>query len=824
MNDKNLIPIEFSDYLRSNFLNYAASVAKDRALVRLDDGLKPVARRIIQSMYHLGLHPNSTYKKCARTVGDVLGRLHPHGDSSVYEAMVNMAQPFKMRYPLIEIQGNIGSIDGDPPAAMRYTEGRLSRYGELLMNDYEKNVVDDIPNYDESEQEATVLPGLFPNLLLNGTYGIAVGVVSSFLPHCAKDIYAALDLILVNALESIETNIDDVIDIVKAPDFPTGGIITNSNDIANAYRIGSGSVVVQSKYEIEELKNGKHKIVITEIPYRVNKARLIEQIVKQKNDGVIPNIADIRDESNKDGLRIVIEVNKSSNIQWVINTLLKNTDMQSSISMKCVALYPKDDGSVYAQGDINLLEMMEIFLNHAVEVTRRSIQFDHDKAMSRMHIVSGLVKAIDVIDEIYEANKKAKDKADAIYSTQFIANVDDGQATAIINMKLWNLNENSRDELMNEYNSLASKIQAYSNILEDDILLVQEVRNRLRAVAEIFDNDKRLTEISNNNSNLTTERDCIRKEDIIIIYTHNKRIKSVKLNEYTSQNRNGKGVSSNLDTDDFIEQVVALTTIDDLVFITNTGRAYVLPAYSIPIGTRTSAAKYIVNFLSLEQNEKIITMLPLRHDDTEHSILFVTKKGIAKRLAISDLPCRKTGAQIIHFKDGDELVNCVLVKDSSQILIASANGFGIRLNVSRIRIMGRMSVGVVIMRFKEDTDHIVSVVSVEDDDEIAIVSEKGYGKRMKVSSIGLLENRGGKGVTIYKTSKREDKVVSVLKIEPEKTIVIITSKGMIIRIAIDSLPLLSTNAANGISAIKLNENDVVRLALLAPEQCEKETQ
>jgi DNA gyrase subunit A len=814
-----IVQKDFAEYLQPNFLDYARDVSKNRALPDIRDGLKPVGRRIEQTMFGLGLHPNTPFKKCARIVGQCLGLYHPHGDTSVYDALVNMAQDWKMRYPLINVHGNVGSIDGDPAAAMRYTESRLSMVGELMMKDINKDTVDMQPNYDESMQEPSVLPTLFPNLLANGTSGIAVGISTSFVPHYVKDVYKALDRMIEDALAGKDTSIDDLISIVKAPDFPTGGVIMNLSDVYRGYREGEGRVVVRSKYEIEPYGSGntKERIVITEIPFRVNKSRLLDKFADLKRNDIVPDIAEVRDESNREGMRIVIELRKGANTQWVVNTLLKNTEMQTSIPMRHVALI---DGHPHEK--VTLQDMLEYFLAHAVEVVRRRTSFDLNKAKGRQHIIEGLVKANDVIDDIYAANKAAKNKAAAIDAVKELIGVDDEQATAIIDLHLWSLNEDSVTKLQEEFEQINTLINHYEAILGEESELLIETQKSLADIAAQFKNDKRKSEISTESMGDADEREYVLEEDIVIMYTHNGMIKSVKLEEYNAQGRNGKGVSLKTKDDDFVEKLITLTTKDNLVFISNVGKAYVLPAFRIPISSKNATAKYASNFLEMEGDEKIVTVLPIEHDDTIHSLFFITKNGLGKRLAIDDLPARRNGARVITFKEGDELIGCTLVDDDSTLLIATADGYGFRTPVKQVRTMGRTAAGVIMMRFKNPDDCVVSIAEVKDDDKVFVLSQAGFGKRILAQNIPLRDNKGGKGVIIYKPSKKSGSVKGVLNVKDDENIMVVTTNGMIIRIPASTVGAMG-RSASGVRIINLSAGDEVATASTAVQSEEDDS-
>lgn len=808
--------VEFDKHMTQSFLSYAVDVIEDRALPSVFDGLKPVQRRILQSMYSLGLHPNSAYKKCARTVGDCLGRLHPHGDQSVYDAMVVLAQDFKERYPLVDGHGNFGSLDGDNAAAMRYTEARLSPIGELLMTDMDKETVDMKLNYDESEMEASELSGLFPTLLANGSSGIAVGMACSFVPHRAKDIYAAVDKIIDNTLAGNETTDNELIGIIKAPDFPTGGIITDLNDVYKGYLEGKGKVHVRSKYRVTEDKKGRQQIIITEIPYGVNKAKMLLKMDTLRKEGELSDIKEIRDESGKDGIRIVIELKKGANEQFVLAKLMKKTDMATTVSMNHQALVHGK-----AKEHLTLRQLLEAFLEHALSVVNRKSQFLLNKQQKRYHIVSGFLTVAPVILDVIQLITEAETDDDVFNSLHDAYGLDKEQIDAICARQLRSLKKMNENAYKKEADELSSSIEHLTAVTTDDIVLLNETRAELQNVAERFKNEPRRSEISTDNAATDIkDRDLIAKEDIVIMLTHKGLVKSVRLNDYNAQRRNGKGISAKMQEDDFVENIMTLTTHDDIVFMTNFGKAYVLPAFKIPIVSKNSVGKYIQNFIDFAEGERIISVLPIKHNENGKTIFFASKNGICKRLAVDDLPSTKNGAVIIKFRDNDELVACTLVDDDDMILLATAKGMAIRTNVSNIRIMGRSAAGSIGIRFKHEEDHVISAIRANDDDTVLIAAENGIGKRMKASDIRLLTNKGGKGAVYYRPNEKTGSIVNVLHIEDDDTIFIVTQQGMIIRVPANSIKVVSRNAS-GVNLLSLKENDLIASISTAPEQAEE---
>ena len=811
--------ISFSDHMKSNFLMYAEYVINDRALPSASDGLKPVQRRILQSMYYLGLHPNKAYKKCARTVGDTLGRLHPHGDKSVYDAMVKLAQEWKERYPLVDIHGNRGSVDGDSAAAMRYTEGRLAPIGELLMTDIDKDTVDMKPNYDESEQEAVELPGLFPTLLANGSTGIAVGMGSSFVPHRAIDIYNAVDRMIEDELNGDETSVDELISIIQAPDFPTGGIITNPNEIYRGYREGKGTVHIRSRYTIEEDKKGHQSIVITEIPYNVVKSKLIAKMDLLRKEGEIPDIKEIRDESNKEGIRIVIDIKKGGNEQFVVNKLLKKTEMAATVPMNHQALI-----NGHVQERMTLKDLCEAFKEHAQSVVRRKSQFMLDKHKKRLMIVEGFLQIADDLMNAIKMITESESDEEVYQSFHEAYDLNREQVSAILARRIGSLKKIDQEAFEEEQANLVKEISRLTAITMDNTVLLQATREELKNVSQRFVNEKRLSEFSKEDAlQEIADRDLVPLEDIVVTRSHQGLIKAVKLNDYNSQRRNGKGVSAKTQEDDFIEDVITLTNHDDLVFLTNIGKAYVIPAFRIPIVSKAAIGKYIQNYIPFEEGEHVINVFPMAHTEEmkEYTLFFATKNGICKRLAVDDLPVTKNGARIITIRDNDELVACSMVKDEDYVLLATKNGVAVKTSASNIRVMGRTAAGVCGIKFKIEGDEVVGAVRANDDDTLLIVAEKGIGKCMKAKEIRLLANKGGKGTMYYKISERTGAVKSVLLVNSDETVFVVSQNGMIIRIPADSIPMVG-RIASGVRLVVLAEGDSIATVSAAPKPPEEQ--
>ena len=735
----------------------------------------------------------------------------PHGDRSVYEAMVNMSQDFKQRYPLVDMQGNHGNLDGDPPAAMRYTEGRLSVYGDLMLTDLDKGTVDFVPNYDESEKETVVLSGLFPNLLCSYVSGIAVGIGTSFVPHMAKDVYKAVNHIIDKTLEGEEYTDDELIDIIKAPDFPTGGIITSLKEIHQGYKEGKGSVKIRSKYHTEIDKKGNESIIITEIPFGVIKSRLVSKIDELRKDNIIPDIKEVRDESDRDGIRVVIDLKKNANTELTINKLLKDTEMATTVSMNHQALVK---GKI--REHLTLKELLEIFLEHSIEIVRNKIKYDLPRKQKRLHILEGSVIITPNINEVIDIIKEANSDEEIVSKFSDLYSLDEEQTSAILSRQIRTLKKISIDEYNEEINSLTKEIQHLTNILNDDFELLNETKVRLNEVAVKFEKEERLTEISCETTNSLTDKDYIAKEDIMIMITHKGIIKAVKTNEYNAQKKNGKGVSSKLVDDDFVENIISLTNHDNLVFITNIGKAYILPAYQIPIVSKKSVGKYVQNYVSLEESEKIINIVPIKENDDNVTLFFASKKGLCKRLSVKDLPSTKSGAKVINIKDDDSIIGCTLVEDNDIVLLATNNGFAVRTPVSNIRLMGRAAAGVTGIKFKDDSDYVVSVLKANNKDQLLIVTDKGIAKRMNAEDIRIT-NRGSKGVSYYKPTKNTGAINIILIAEDDKTIFVVTQLGMTIRIPASSIKVMS-RTATGSKIVNLQKDDIIASVSSAPMQ------
>jgi len=783
----------------NRFLRYAKYVILDRALPDARDGLKPVQRRVLYAAHELGLTHKKPYKKSARIVGDAMGKYHPHGDTSIYEALVRMAQHFSMRYTLIDGHGNFGSVDGDPAAAMRYTESRLSVFGEMMMQSIDKETVDYRENFDNTEQEPSVLPTLFPNLLGNGTEGIAVGMASSIPPHHIPSLYEAV-FYMIDCMEKGEAyTIEDLIAIVKMPDFPTGGTIINKADIEKAYRTGKGRAIVRSKYEIVENKSGTSKILVTELPYAVNKASLIKKIDELRKLEKIEGINHINDDSSRKGMSIRIDVKKGFNPNSIIQKLFKMTDLQASISMNHMAIFegrPKQ---------FTLLDSLETFLTHVSTVLLNENQFDLDKAEKRMHIVEGLIKALDQLDGVIELIRKAKSNEEAYAGLEKIGLTNE-QAKAVVAIRLISLSAENQQKYIDEYGELSEEIQHRQAIMTDEAVLYEHIRTRLKEASEPFEGERK-TDYHEMSSRID-ERDLVPSKDLIITITANGIVKAVETSEYSASNRNTKGQSAKLKDDDAIEFMFTVNTHDDLLIFTDAGRCHLVEAYKLPISTKAQAGKYLANYIDLD-NEKIVDILPKKVND-DKDILLITKQGTIKRIKLSSLSKRTKSTRVITFVDDDELNDAVLIEAEKQHLITlTANGKALRIDPNSerkcVRPMGRHAAGVKLITLLEG-DYIVKSVVVEPKKDLIFITEKGYGKRIETDQFGV-KNRGGQGVKAITVNERTGVVVDCAGIRDEE-LFIATANGMLNRIQTNTIRRMGTSAS-GVSLIDLKGDDTV---------------
>ncbi len=804
--------VNIEESLKQSYLDYSMSVIVGRALPDARDGLKPVHRRILYSMYKMGITAGSAYKKSARIVGDVIGKYHPHGDTAVYDALVRLAQDFSMRVPLIDGQGNFGSIDGDNAAAMRYTEARLTKLSEEILKDIEKDTVDFVPNYDATEKEPDVLPSRFPNLLLNGSSGIAVGMATNIPPHNLNELLDAL----IYLLENKQVTIEDLAEIVKGPDFPTGGIIFGKKGIISAFKTGRGTIKIRAKIHIET--KGKDIIVIDELPYQVNKAKLIEKISQLAKDKVIEGISEIRDESDREGIRVVIELRRDAITEVVLNNLYKHTQMQVGFGINMLAITNKEPKL------FNLLELLELFLKHRKTVIIRRTIFELEKAKARAHILEGLKIALANIDEVVKLIKESASTPDAKDKLieRFI--LSDIQASAILDMKLSRLTSLEVEKLEKEYNELMEKIEYLTSILKSEDKLESIIKEEFLELKAKY-NTPRVTEIIDDYDEIDNE-DLIPREEVIVTITHRGYVKRVPLKTYERQNRGGKGKTA-LTTyeDDFIESFYICNSHDTLMIITDRGQLHWLKVYRIPEGSRTAKGKAIVNLIKLEPDEKIMTIIKTTDFDENKSLAFFTKNGITKRTNLSEFKnIRQGGVRAIVFDDDDELVTAkIVMPEDIEILIVTKKGQAIRFEKDKVREMGRTARGVRGIKFKIENDEVVGALTIRDElQEVLSVSEKGFGKRTEVNAYRLT-NRGGSGVIAMKLTQKTGDLVGVVTTEDDHDLMLLTSKGKMIRVDIASIRKTGKNAS-GVTIIKVDKDDKVVSIAKTPIEKEEEVE
>ena len=807
LEDQRMIQHEIYDEMKNSYIDYSMSVIVGRALPDVRDGLKPVHRRILYGMSELGTTPDKPHKKSARIVGEVMGKYHPHGDSSIYDAMVKLAQPFATRYMLVDGHGNFGSIDGDGAAAMRYTEARMSPFSLEMIRDINKDTVDFMPNFDEEEQEPTVLPARFPNLLVNGSNGIAVGMATSIPPHNLGEVIDAT----VKMIDDENCTVDDLISIVKGPDFPTGAEILGRNAAKEAYRTGQGKVTVRSIAKFEETSRGKTQIIFSEIPYQVNKARLLEKIGELVRDKKIEGISDIRDESNRrEGIRIVIDLKKDANPRIVLNRLYKHTSLQENFSIIMLALV---DGQPKI---LNLYQIIEEYLKHQKNVVTRRTQFDLKKAEARAHILEGLRIALDNIDEIIKIIRSSYNDAKEKLMQKF--GLSDVQAQAILDMRLARLQGLEREKIEDEYNELQKKIAYYKSILADEKLLMGVIKDELLEIKEKY-GDERRTKFASAMDEMD-EEDLIEEQQVAITLTHLGYLKRIPADTYKTQKRGGKGITG-LTTreNDFVKNLILTSTHDSLMFLTNTGKAHKIKAYEIPEAKRTARGTPAINFLNLMQRERISAIIPFRDFRDDKYLIAVTKHGTIKKTAISEFDTnRKTGLIAIKLKEGDELVGIRQTSGNDNVIIITKQGKCICFSEDDVRPMGRSAGGVKAITL-ENGDEVVSMELVQPDEELLVVTSKGFGKRTPVSEYKI-QTRGGKGLLTYDKSKfkKTGELVGATVVDDEDEILLINSNGVIIRIKADEISKLG-RATQGVRIMKTgDETNIISLAKVIREE------
>ncbi len=797
--------IDLKKTMEKSYIDYAMSVIASRALPDVRDGLKPVQRRILFSMIELNNGPNKPHRKCARIVGDTMGKYHPHGDSSIYGSLVNMAQPWSTRYPLVDGHGNFGSVDGDGAAAMRYTEARLTKISMQMLADINKDTVIFSPNFDETEKEPTVLPSRYPNLLVNGTTGIAVGMATNIPPHNLREVTSAVVKIIDNQiLENRSTEIEELLDIIKAPDFPTGGIILGTSGSEEAYRTGRGKVRVRAVTNIETMPNGKNRIIVTELPYMVNKAKLIEKIAELHKLKKIDGITDLRDESNREGMRVVVELRRDVNANVVLNKLYKHTQMQDTFGIIMLALVNNEPKV------LNLKDMLVHYLDHQKDVVTRRTKYDLNKAEERDHILQGLLIALDFIDEVIKIMRSSQTTAIAKERLIERFGLSEVQAQAIADMRLRALTGLEREKLEKEHEDLVVRIAELKLILGDENVLLNLIREELNEITDKF-SDERRSQIGYDEFDISME-DMIPNENVIFAMTNLGYIKRMTVDNFKSQNRGGRGIKGmNTIDEDYIEDLLMANTHSFIYFFTNFGRVYSLKGYEIPEASRTSRGVAIINLLQLNPGEKISAIIPIKEFEDNKNLFMVTKSGTVKKTSLSEYEkIRKNGLAAITLRDDDELIEVKITDKDTDIFLVTKKGKCIRFKEDDVRTIGRTSIGVKGMELDID-DEIVGMQLDHQGDSLLIVSEKGIGKRTVLEEFKI-QNRGGKGVKCYKITEKTGDVVGVKAVTDDNEIMMITSEGIIIIIRMEEVSTLS-RITSGVKLINLDEN--VKVAQIA---------
>ena len=796
--------INISTEMKTSFLSYAMSVIVARALPDVRDGLKPVHRRILFGMDELGVYPDKAYKKSARIVGDVMGKYHPHGDTAIYDAMVRMAQEFSFRYPLVNGHGNFGSIDGDGAAAMRYTEARMHKITSEMLSDLKKNTVDFVDNYDGSEREPSVLPSKFPNLLVNGATGIAVGMATNIPPHNLGEV---IDGILAY-IENNDITVDEIMEYIKGPDFPTGGTIMGMTGLRNAYETGNGAIKVRAKTEIIETKSGKKSIIITEIPYQVNKSRLIEKIAELAKDKRVEGITDLRDESNRKGIRVVIELRRDVNADVALNNLYKFTPLQTTFGINMLALVDNQPKV------LPIKDTLVHYVNHQIEVLTRKTVFELEKAKTRAHILEGLIIALDNIDDIIATIRSSYDDAELQLITKYSLSSD--QAKAILEMRLRRLSGLERERLENELTELVKTIDELEFILDNESKKLDIIKEQLLDIKNKF-SDPRRSEISLSIDLDIEDEDLIPVEDIIITITSSGYCKRMNTEIYKSQNRGGKGMTGiKTNEDDVVEHIINSSTHDYILFFTNLGRVYKMKGYKVPNYGRASKGLPIVNLLNLDEGETLAAVAKIPDFDSEDFLFFATKRGIVKRTPVSDFKnIRTSGIKAINLREDDELMNVRLTDGNRDIILGASNGKAIRFHEQTARAMGRVASGVRgILLYEPDVVVGIAVVT-EDENQILVVTENGYGKRTNVEEYRQ-QNRGGKGVKTLNITEKNGQLTKLRSVVGDEDLIITTTKGMIIRLPIEQIAT-SKRSTQGVRLIKLNEGQNVATIAVVPK-------
>jgi len=799
--------IDLKKTMETSYIDYAMSVIAARALPDVRDGLKPVQRRVLFSMIELNNGPDKPHRKCARIVGDTMGKYHPHGDSSIYGALVNMAQKWSTRYPLVDGHGNFGSVDGDGAAAMRYTEARLSKISMEMLADINKDTVDFAPNFDETEKEPVVLPSRYPNLLVNGTSGIAVGMATNIPPHNLREVIAGVVKIIDNRVEEgRETSLEEILEIVKGPDFPTGATILGRAGIEEAYRTGRGKIRVRAVYDIETLANGKNRIVVTELPYMVNKARLIEKIAELVKEKKVDGITDLRDESNREGMRVCIELRRDVNANVLMNRLLKHTQLQDTFGVIMLALVNNEPRI------LNLKQMLEYYLQHQEEVVTRRTKYDLNKAEERAHILEGLIKALDHIDEVIKIIRGSANVAVAKAQLMERFALSEIQAQAIVDMRLRALTGLEREKLENEYRELMAKIAELKAILADEKKLLGVIREEIIVISDKY-GDERRTAIGYDEYDMSAE-DLIPDDDVVVAMTNFGYIKRMSSDNFKSQNRGGKGIKGMQTIDeDYIEDLLMTTNHHYVMFFTNTGRVYRLKAYEIPEAGRTARGTAIVNLLQLMPGEKITSIIAMKEFEDDKYLFMATRNGMVKKTSLKEYEnVRKNGLQAIVLRENDELIEVKRTDNTEDIFLVTKKGMCIRFHETDVRVTGRVSMGVIGMKFDED-DEVIGMQMSSQGECLLVASEYGYGKRTPIEEFNC-QNRGGKGVRCYKIIDKTGDLIGAKLVDNSREIMLITNEGIIIKMSVNDISIIGRNTS-GVKLMSIDPDSGIAVASIA---------
>ena len=804
--------IDLKKTMEKSYIDYAMSVIASRALPDIRDGLKPVQRRILYSMIELNNGPDKPHRKCARIVGDTMGKYHPHGDSSIYGALVNMAQDWSMRCPLVDGHGNFGSVDGDSAAAMRYTEARLSKIAMEMLADINKDTVDFVPNFDDTEKEPIILPARFPNLLVNGTTGIAVGMATNIPPHNLRETIDAIKLIIDNRIEQKETTIDDILGIIKGPDFPTGAMILGKSGIREAYTTGRGKIKVRAVSNIETLPNGKNRIIITELPYLVNKAKLIEKIAELVRDKKVDGITDLRDESNREGMRVVIELRRDVNTNIILNRLYKHTQLQDTFGVIMLSLVNNEPKI------LDIKQMLDYYLKHQEEVVTRRTLYDLNKAKERAHILEGLLKALDNIDEVIKIIRASENVGIARQSLMERFELSEVQASAIVDMRLRALTGLEREKLESEYAELMEKIKYYNEILADNNKLLALIKEEISIVSEKYSTDRKT--IFGHDESMEDE-DLIADEDTVVVMTNLGYIKRMSPDNFKSQNRGGKGIKG-MQTieDDFIEDIIITSTHKNIYFFTNMGRVYKIKAYRIPDASRIARGNAIINLLDLKPEEKISAIIAEKNKKDQSYLFMATKHGIIKKLDLNEVSnIRRNGLKVINLIEDDELIEVKITSKDEDILLISRFGKCVRFSEKDLRNIGRNARGVKGVKLAKG-DKLIAMQTSSQGDELLTISEFGIGKRTKLSEYET-KHRNIQGVKCHNLTEKTGKLIGAKLVDEDMDILIISSEGIIIRIGVKDISLSGRNTS-GVKLIDMNKENDVRVASIAKVRYKEE--